>query len=286
MQNVESTILSQYANSPTINRLIYNLNQYIDPSADITLWYNDLWNISTATGYGLDVWGRIVGVNRVLQVAPTTYFGFTGPAGASGTTWNNGIFYEGEALTTNYSLTDASFRILILAKALFNISNGSIPATNQILVNLFGPNGLIPLSGNAFVNDNLNMTLTYFFGQILTPLALSIVQQSGVIPRPAGVLATIGVSGGGFINDGGFLVLPTLSGYPTTQPGTANAFWSDGLFVKVAPGGSYNSSHYPLYYYLMTPTSLIALDGSYLPRTAPTTGSGQLWLNGTFVCIA
>ena len=196
MQNVEQTILSQYANSPTLNRLVYNMNQYVDPSVNITAWYNDVWNINTAVGYGLDVWGRIVGVNRVLTISNTSDFGFSGPAGASGVPWNQGTFYNGGSLTSNYTLSDPAFQILILAKALFNISNGSIPATNQILINLFGPNGLIPLVGNSYVADGLNMTQIYTFPSALPPTALSIVQSSGVLPRSCGVLASISYSSG------------------------------------------------------------------------------------------
>ncbi|WP_152882578.1 DUF2612 domain-containing protein, partial [Burkholderia multivorans] len=54
MLNVEQTILSQYGNSATITQLIQNFNQYIDPRADIDAFYNAVWNIDTAQGFGLD----------------------------------------------------------------------------------------------------------------------------------------------------------------------------------------------------------------------------------------
>jgi hypothetical protein len=94
-------------------------------------------------------------------------------------------------VTTNYTLLDGPFRTLILAKALANISNATIPAINQILINLFGPEGLLPVEGNCYVTDGLNMTMTYTFGSTLTPVQLAIVQQSGVLPRPCGVEATV-----------------------------------------------------------------------------------------------
>ncbi len=75
------TILSQYANSPTITQMLANIQQYLDPTGNIDDFYDDVWNIQTAQGYGLDVWGRIVGVNRILQVSNTAYFGFIGPSG-------------------------------------------------------------------------------------------------------------------------------------------------------------------------------------------------------------
>jgi hypothetical protein len=191
MNNWQQTVLSQFANSPTLMQLLANMNDYIDPTALIDAFYDQMFNIATAQGYGLDVAGRIVGVGRVLQVASSTYFGFTGPSGASGLPWNQAVFYNGENTTSNYALTDDAYRTLILAKALANISNCSIPSINQILINLFGPNGLLPLAGNSYCTDGGDLTMTYTFPATLSPLQYSIIYQSGVLPRPAGVSATV-----------------------------------------------------------------------------------------------
>ncbi len=187
----QDTLLSQYANSPTIVQLVRNMDAYFNPNDDIVAFFNLLWNVDTAVGYGLDVWGRIVGVGRVLEIATVDYFGFTGPSGASGLPWNQGIFYHGQNLTSNFRLADGPFRTLILAKALANISNATIPSINQILINLFGPDGPLPVMGNSYATDGENMTMTYTFGSTLDPVQRAIVFQSGVLPRPAGVTATV-----------------------------------------------------------------------------------------------
>jgi hypothetical protein len=193
MLNLETTIQAQFANSPTLMRLIQNMNAYIDPSADINMFYSLIMNVDTAVDYGLDVWGRIVGVGRVLQLQSIPYFGFSGPYGASGQPWNQAPFYNGEVLTSNFALSDAAYRSLILAKALFNITNSTIPAINQVLINLFGPGATLALSpaGVPYCTDGLNMTMTYTFPSSLNPVQSAIVYQSGVLPRPAGVLATV-----------------------------------------------------------------------------------------------
>jgi hypothetical protein len=191
MQNFEETILSQFSNSPTIRQLISNINAYLDPSANIDAFYNLLWNVDTAVGYGLDVWGRIVGVGRVLQISTADYFGMEGPAGASGLEFNQAPFYNGQPISANYALTDAAYRTLILAKALANICNATIPAINQILINLFGPSGFLPVAGNSYCTDGENMTMTYTFGSVLSPVQAAIVFQSGVLPRPCGVSASV-----------------------------------------------------------------------------------------------
>jgi len=189
--SVWDTILSQYANSPALKQLIANANTYLDPAPNIVSFYDLVWNVDTAVGWGLDVWGRIVGVSRVLQIATVDYLGFTGPIGASGITFNNGIWYNGQSVTTNYALLDDPYRQLILAKAAANISDATIPSINQILLGLFGPGTTLEIPGNNYVSDGLDMTIVYNFGSALTPIQTAIIYQSGVIPRPCGVLATV-----------------------------------------------------------------------------------------------
>ena len=60
----KKTILSQYDDSPTLLSMIESFNDAIDPTANITAFYENIWNVNTANGYGLDVWGQIVGVSR------------------------------------------------------------------------------------------------------------------------------------------------------------------------------------------------------------------------------
>lgn len=56
--------------------LIESMNEWIDPAADFQSFYDYVWNVDTAQGFGLDDWGKIVGVSRYLQVPETDYFGF------------------------------------------------------------------------------------------------------------------------------------------------------------------------------------------------------------------
>lgn len=180
------TVISQYANSPILLQLIDGFDQCVDQSANMQAFYDLIWNVDTAQGYGLDVWGRIVGVTRVLQVEIGTYFGMTGPGGASGDPYNVSPFYAGAQLTDNFSLTDQAFRTLVFAKALSNISDGSVKSINQILINLFGS-----ANGNAYCTDGHDMTMSYTFEFPLTAVQAAIVSQSGVLPKPTGVHTTI-----------------------------------------------------------------------------------------------
>jgi Protein of unknown function (DUF2612) len=178
------TVAPEYGTSPIIDQLIDNYAATIDPNYNLENFYTQCWSLDSASGYGLDRIGRVVGINRTLTVSGGDYLGFTGsPGNASGDSFNAGIFYAGEATTGNYTLTDDSYRQLILTKAAANITNGSIPAINQILLNLF------PDRGTCYCIDGRNMTMTYVFDFVLSPVEIAIVTTSNVLPTPAGVLA-------------------------------------------------------------------------------------------------
>ena len=111
MENVEQTIISQYANSPTITSLIGSFNAAVDPIDNINNFLTWIWQVSTAQGFGLDIWGRIVGVSRVVPTNPATV------------------------------LTDPQFLQLILLKALANISRTSSYSINSLLIDWIGSEG-------------------------------------------------------------------------------------------------------------------------------------------------
>ena len=185
MINVEQTIISQYGNSATITQLVRNMNQYLDPRADFEAFYNFVWNVDTAQGFGLDIWGRIVNISRELQIpAASAYFGFN-EADPDWFPFDEQPFYDGDApATQTYVLSDDAYRQLILAKALANISSTNAPSLNQLLQNMFAGRG------RCYVNDLGNMQMRYTFEFLLTDYELAIITQSGAFPRPAGVYAS------------------------------------------------------------------------------------------------
>lgn len=191
MENLEQTIISQYANSPSLIQLIENMNQYLDPRANFQAFYDFVWNVNTAQGFGLDIWGRIVNISRLLQIpGANPVFGFQDGAIPPDTkSWGFGTFNsKGSIVTQGFLLSDDAYRVLILAKALANISATTAPAINQILRNLF------PGRGVCYVLDTWQlgvMTMQYTFRFQLTVTEYAILAQSGVLPRPAGVLANI-----------------------------------------------------------------------------------------------
>lgn len=178
-----SVLLSQYANSPILIALIIAFNEAMDRRAMFDSFYSNVWNIDTAIGFGLDIWGRIVGVSRALFISDESYLGFS--EAEDWESFGTGIWYGAGSLTPNYKLSDDAFRRLIMAKAASNITDGSIPAINAILMALF------PGHGNVYVRDNGDMTMTYVFGSTLSKVDYAIVSQSGALPKPIGVSYTV-----------------------------------------------------------------------------------------------
>jgi hypothetical protein len=181
--DVRATVISQYANSPALLALIDAFGFAFDRQVDFDAFHDAVWNVDTAVGFGLDIWGRIVGVERGLFISEAEYLGWSDATGSQ--PFGSGIWYGAGGYTPNYRLTDAVYRRVILAKAALNITDGSIPAINAIMRTLF------PEYGNTYVRDNADMTMAFVFGARPSKVDYAIVTQSGVMPRPAGVSFTI-----------------------------------------------------------------------------------------------
>jgi hypothetical protein len=151
MNKYEATVISQYGNSPTMLGLIESFNAAVDPSVDIDNFLTHVWQVDTAQGFGLDIWGRIVGVTRTIPTNPATV------------------------------LTDSQFREFILLKALANISTATSYSINTLLSSWMSGRG------RAYVNDLGNMEIRYMFEFPLQPYEIIIITQSGILLRPAGV---------------------------------------------------------------------------------------------------
>lgn len=179
MSDLKKTIIAQYGNSPRLLQIIQTLADNIDPSADIDTFYEMVWDLDTAQGFGLDIWGKIVGVSRLLNV-PTDnqYLGFD-----ESTDWSSfgqAPLYNGPQ-TGAYELSDDAYRTLILLKALSNISDATASAYNRMLGILFAGRGRT----YAVNLGSMQMQLTFEF--YLEPFELAILEQSNALQSPDGV---------------------------------------------------------------------------------------------------
>jgi hypothetical protein len=169
-----------------------------------------MWDVSTAVGKGLDNWGKIVGLpnGRLLELSNATQtFGFANAdSPPDWAPFNQGTFYTGHNATTAFILQDPSFRVLILAKALANITSTKTPSLNQLLQNLFPGRGRCYVIDGGKSNTAVGgMTMSFVFEFAITQVEYAILTQTGVMPHPAGVLYNVIVVPQGII---GFIEAP------------------------------------------------------------------------------
>lgn len=191
MESIDPTIMIQYVNSTKLLGLIDTFNQAVGPESFIDDFYDLIWNIETATTYGLDVWGSIVVVDRLLTVTETpAYFGFeealSDPAVVDDPQpFGQAPFYNHESATSTISLSDDVYRKLIMMKAMANITNCTVPSMNAALMYMFGDSGV------CYVRNDGGMAISYVFEFELSSAELAIAQSSGALPSPAGVTVNI-----------------------------------------------------------------------------------------------
>lgn len=210
--------MRQYAASPVIQQLVADRATYF-PVSWANDFYKNYWNVDTAAGLGLDYWGRIVVVDRTVQVEylPTTFGFYEAWSGSSpgyaqpGPVIINNMalvlvstitpsdtddrvqpfdqapFYDGHVVTQTVTLADGPYRTLILAKALANISDCTTRSLNKILRLVFSGSD----TRRCYVQTDNNMNMRYVFEFPLSPVEKTIAIQSAIMPRPAGVKLSI-----------------------------------------------------------------------------------------------
>lgn len=124
-EELQPYVLSQYSGSPTITQLLSDFRDNIDPQVDIETFKTNIMDIDTASGVGLDTWGRIVGLPRQVYYNETTV-----------------------------TLDDETYRRLLMFKAMSNITDTSLATLNRMLPILFGDNALS--ARNIIVKDRID----------------------------------------------------------------------------------------------------------------------------------
>lgn len=223
------TVQKQYANSVTLLDLLDSFDQWVDLTQFSADFLYNVWDISTAVGFGLDIWGRILGRSRYLEIeaVPGENFGFdiNGAPGTNWWPWNQRPFFGGQAGgTVSYALEDDYYRKLLLVKAAANIASCDCGSLNYLMRAMFGDRG------KSYVGYDINhpMNIGYHFEFDPTPIERAII-ESGLFPQPAG-------TNGHFIYGvppaGGFF------GFATANVGANPNFvapWSQAPFYQPFP---------------------------------------------------
>jgi len=142
-------------------------------------WYEDVFNLDTATDFGLSVWARILNIPLAFAVPASktkAAFGF----GVNHKNFGNGNFAR--ATAGEIPLTTDQARLVLKLRYFQLVSRGSVTEINEWLKALFGDQGTV------FVVDSLDMTYaTYFFSFQPDSRLRQILENYDILPRPAGV---------------------------------------------------------------------------------------------------
>lgn len=166
-EELQPYIQSQYSSSATICKILDDFRNNIDPTKDMLVFYDNVFNIATAIGAGLDVWGEILVMGRTIT-DPVT----------------------GEKFT----LDDNEYRSLLYYKALANITNASLATLNYMLNKLFPQLGGVVLNvidekqrADGTYYNNYPMHIRFIFSVYLTAEQLAIFRIGASLIVGAGV---------------------------------------------------------------------------------------------------
>lgn len=154
--NVQQCVLWQYANSPSLQTLLQAKSAFY--AQNVTQfwndWFNDVFNINTATDFGLTVWGEILDFPRQIKA-------------------NTGQIHI---------LTTEQYRTILKGQLLKFRMSGTAPQVNEWLNVVFGN------QGKVYCLDNLDMTVIPFVFQTNpSDEILWLLSNVDFLPRPAGV---------------------------------------------------------------------------------------------------
>ena len=152
-------IQSQYSASEKMLALVAGFQDRIDPHEDIDLFYEKIFNIHTAEGTGLDNWGLILQITRTIADPDT-----------------------GTAII----LEDEYYRLLLLYKAMANISASTAAAQNDLLSVLINT-GIAAFPRAAYVLEVDTMVIRWVFESFLDDIQLAVFKAAGTLARGAGV---------------------------------------------------------------------------------------------------
>lgn len=177
MKNIKETIMSQYTNSPAILGIIGGLNDAIDPQYFIDDFYEYVYRLSTARGFGLDIWADKVGVSRNAKMTnpDAKNLGF-----AEGfQPWNTYPWSDGGEFSS-FRLGDTDLRKLIIVKAAINILYATALNINKFLSMLFD-------GKRAYYSITGHMTAEYVFEFTLSKFDRLMIYTLDMLPKPCGV---------------------------------------------------------------------------------------------------
>ena len=242
--NIQQCVLWQYANSPALRTLLQAKSDFYQQNVTQFWndWFNDVFNINTATDFGLTVWGEILDFPRQIKS-------------------NTGQIHI---------LTTEQYRTILKGQLLKFRMSGTAPQVNEWLNVVFGE------QGRVYCLDNLDMTAVPFvFETNPSQEILWLLSNVDFLPRPAGVGYQIriigenvfGFAGSGFetFNNGTFYkdYNADIVGEEGSYQLSVNCSLSDAqIYINGVLGGYQNMVENTSYTWEVKKDNFISLSGS------------------------
>ena len=189
--DVLSAIIWQYTDAENLENLLRRKQDFYNTAQTQFWenWYRDVFDLRTATDFGLSVWSVILDVPFFsdTQISPPDYpaFGFDdGDSVSPLTNFNNGNFAT--SVLGFINLTTEQKRLLLRLRYFQLQTTATIPELNEFARFLLGRDDVFVLDGN-------NMTITYVFQVVPNTATLQVAQDFDILPRPSGVGVNISI---------------------------------------------------------------------------------------------
>lgn len=166
-----------------IRALLDNKQAWLDQN-HTQFWQDfeaDIFDLRTANDFGLAVWSIILDFPTFLNTGATLFTNNWGFGGFRKNFNNSNFNPSFTGSTEDQALSTEQLRLALRLWFYRLHMDGSVTQTNAILKELFGH------LGPAYVQDNLDMSITFVFDFEMTPDILSVVNNSDVMPIPPGV---------------------------------------------------------------------------------------------------
>ena len=277
-------MISQYANSPRFVALDSGLTSIFDIGGTLEDWYNIVFNLKTAQGFGLDIWGAILNQGRLLNYENPKLID---------------VALKEEQIVLRSSSTlwipnGANFKSVVLARDY--ISNASLSGNGKYFV-FFGNNEVIfypegdvysgsqptPSSQNALWYDTTNnlIKITDDSGSTWTAVQYSLpAARVSVINDVISAIDNI-FNGFGYVGSTIF-VLPGVSGY--VPDGLNDEGQKKNEFFEITEVVLYNNTQalgLSQYIYYNSTTGSLSLVDNYIESSIEPSTFPCLWLDTT-----
>ncbi len=182
--NVSRALLWQYSGAERLQALVANEQAWVDAhhAGFWSGWVRDVFDLRTANGFGLTIWAYILDL-PLLVITPGSgdrdVFGFE----AFGQNFDQPTSQFGADVSGGFGLTLEQRRLVLRLRYFQLTTRATVPEINRFLRELFGP--------GVYVADDLDMTMRYVFTYAPNPDVVFVLEQFDLLPRPAGVEATI-----------------------------------------------------------------------------------------------